>query len=66
MNVVVETVDGAPGGRESVADLEEEIVGEVEVAGGGGDVSVEFVVRGVLLLVEDCADSEEVVLVDWR
>ncbi|KAG2326178.1 hypothetical protein Bca52824_008906 [Brassica carinata] len=61
LRVEEEAVDGAPREREVVADLEEELVGELELGGGEfGDES-----RGVLLLVEDCADAEEMVLVYW-
>lgn len=63
LGVAEEAVDGSPRHGEGVADLEEELVGEMEAA--GSEVRVEARLRRVLLLVEDGADSEEVVRVHW-
>lgn len=60
---LVEFVDGFPRIWEFVANLDEEFVGEVERC--VGQAVVEFLVRGVLLLVEDSADSQEVGFVYW-
>lgn len=64
LGVAEEEVDGSPRHGEGVADLEEELVGELEAA-CSEEVRVEARLGRVLLLVEDGADSEEVVRVYW-
>lgn len=57
-----EAVDGFVGEGEGIADLEEELGGEVKLE--AGEVAVKGGGWGVLLLVEDGANAEEVVAVD--
>lgn len=59
----VKSVNGSPRIWEFVAYLEEKLVGEMERC--FGEAGVEFCIRAVLLLVEDCAHSKEVSFINW-
>lgn len=59
----VEIVNGSPRIWEFVAYLKKKLVGEIELC--FGEIGVEFCDRGVLLLVENCTNSEEMGFVNW-
>lgn len=59
----VKIVNGFPRIWEFVAYLKEKLVGKIELC--FGEIGVESCNRGVLLLVENRANSEEVGFINW-